>query len=54
LHGRRARLERDRPAQANLVAFRAPADEMVAEVRAAILYAARKMDAPSQRRILRT
>jgi hypothetical protein len=41
-------------AQANLAAFRAPADEMVADVRAAILYAARKMDAPSQRRILRT
>ncbi|MCP4238926.1 MAG: hypothetical protein GY770_36045 [Aestuariibacter sp.] len=41
-------------AQAALAAFRPQADEMIADVRASILYNTRKMDAPSQRRILRS
>lgn len=41
-------------AQANLAAFRAPADALIQEVRDVVLFATRHMDAPSQRRILRT
>jgi hypothetical protein len=41
-------------AQANLAVFRAPADALIQEVRDVILFATRRMDAPSQRRILRT
>jgi hypothetical protein len=41
-------------AQANLAAFRAPADALIKEVRDVVLFNTRRMDAPSQRRILRT
>ena len=41
-------------AQATLATFRPKADELIMEVRDVILFATRRMDAPSQRRILRT
>lgn len=41
-------------AQAELAALRPRADELIQEVRDVVLFATRRMDAPSQRRILRT
>ena len=41
-------------AQAELAAFRPQADELIQEVRDVVLFGTRRMDAPSQRRILRS
>ena len=41
-------------AQARLAEFRPRADELIQEVRDVIMFATRRMDAPSQRRILRS
>lgn len=40
-------------AQANLATFRPRADELIEEVRDVVMFGTRRMDAPSQRRILR-